>query len=81
MKKVQGVTNSIITKIWHRGPNPPQTVEEKELLWIRYDGNDDGVYGYGVLYFLNPDIKDDANVTNEQVANPSNWIPMSAIYT
>lgn len=80
MEEVQEIADSIITDVWYRDVNPPQTVKQAKLLWIRYDSNNESLYGNGVLYYFNPTLLNE-NLTDEQVALESNWIPMSAIYT
>lgn len=81
VERVQQIADSIITDVWYRGSQPPQTVKQAKLLWIRYDANDEATYGKGVLYYFNPTLLLSETLTNEQVANETNWIPMSAIYT
>ena len=81
MEDVQAIADSIITDVWYRGSQPPQTVKQAKLLWIRYDANDEATYGKGVLYYFNPTLLLSENLTDAQVANEANWIPMSAIYT
>lgn len=80
VEKVQAIADAIITDVWYRDVNPPQTVKQAKLLWIRYDASNEATYGKGVLYYFNPVLLTD-DLTDAQVQNVDNWIPMSAIYT
>lgn len=81
VEKVQAIADAIITDVWYRDINPPQTVKQAKLLWIRYDANNEATYGKGVLYYFNPTLLLSETLTDAQVADEANWIPMSAIYT
>lgn len=80
MEDVREIADSIITDVWYRSSTPPTTVKQAKLLWIRYDANNEATYGKGVLYYFNPTLLTD-DLTDAQVQNVDNWIPMSAIYT
>lgn len=78
MQDVKDIADAIITDVWYRGATPPSTVKQAKLLWIRYDGT--SIYQNGILYYFNPALMTDT-LTDAQVADPNNWIMMSAMYT